>query len=337
MLYVLSTLAVLLAWFLWEKSQRKTRAMRGGLHSDISLPHSQQYELYHNDLSLCSKKVRACLAQLEIDYKAHHVDLIETGSYETLSRHYLAVNPSGIVPTLVHRGHPVYESHDIIAYIAAKNTAAGRQNLIPVQGSAKILMQYWVDKASMKGDDPTAGLANSAANCAAVLTVPLFSAGIKAIPTYRIVEGLLFHRLRSRAALFLFLKARGLAGITRVPRFMTLLGAARESMHKHLDELNTHLAANGPYICGNTLSLADISWLAILERMVEADWIDVFLGGGRRPWLQAYWQRLQETPAYRIGILNYQHPSVGVASAMIRTQKDRDPVFKAAMEGFERK
>jgi glutathione S-transferase len=333
MLIVSITLTGLLIWFLWERNQRKTRAMTGGIHTDITLPHSQEYELYHNDLSLCSKKVRACLAELDIDYKAHHIDLIETGSYETLSRHYLAVNPSGTVPALVHCGHPIYESHDIIAYVAEKNAAAGRQALVPVADNAKILMQYWVDKASMKGDDPAQGLANSAANCAALLTIPLFSAGIKAIPTYRIFEGLLFHRLRSRAALFLFLKARGLAGITRVPRFMTALGAARESMHKHLDELNTHLATGGPYICGNAISLADISWLAILERLVEADWIDVFLGGGRRPWVQAYWQRLQETPAYRIGILNYQHPSVATATAMIRTQKARDPQFKAALEG----
>ena len=60
------------------------------------------------------------MAQLGVVYKSHHVDLIETGSYEVISRHYLAVNPAGLLPALVHNGHPIYESHEIIAYVAQR-------------------------------------------------------------------------------------------------------------------------------------------------------------------------------------------------------------------------
>ena len=86
MIFASTLLVGLVSWFLWEKSNRKTRDMPAGIHEDISLPFTQEYELYHNNLSLCSKKVRACLAELDIDYKSHPIELIETGSYENIGR-----------------------------------------------------------------------------------------------------------------------------------------------------------------------------------------------------------------------------------------------------------
>ena len=65
-----------------------------------------------------------CLAELGIPYKSHHIHLIETESYENLSRHFLAVNPGGLVPVLVHQGHPIYESHDQIRYAAEHSPLA---------------------------------------------------------------------------------------------------------------------------------------------------------------------------------------------------------------------
>ena len=115
-LFVGVVLAVV--WWAAEKVHRNTHAVAPGHRPDIELPYEEEFELYHNALSLCSKKVRVCLAELGVEYRSHHVDLIETGSYENIGRAFLAINPAGIVPVLVHRGHPVYESHDIIRYAA---------------------------------------------------------------------------------------------------------------------------------------------------------------------------------------------------------------------------
>ena len=114
----LFVVAAAVVWVVWERGHRRTATMSGGLHPEITLPAEAEFELYHNALSLCSKKVRICLAELGIDYHGHHVHLIETGAYENIGRDFLSVNPAGIVPVLVHRGHPVYESHDIIRYAA---------------------------------------------------------------------------------------------------------------------------------------------------------------------------------------------------------------------------
>ena len=102
----------------------------GGLHPEITLTHTQEWELYHNSLSLCSKKLRVCLAELGLPCGSHYINLIETGAYENVSRHYLRVNPGGTVPVLVHNGHPVYESHDEIVYAAQHAGVRGR-TLLP--------------------------------------------------------------------------------------------------------------------------------------------------------------------------------------------------------------
>ena len=50
---------------------------------------------------ICAVVVPKPGAELGIDHILHHIDLIETGSYQTLSREFLAVNPAGLVPLLV--------------------------------------------------------------------------------------------------------------------------------------------------------------------------------------------------------------------------------------------
>jgi len=109
-------LAVFLIWFLWEKKHRVSHPVQGGLDTSLDIPHTQEYELYHNSLSLCSKKARICLDELGIPYKSHQIDLIETGSYETISRH--KGKPRQNITTMEHKVNPIYEFHNIIEYSA---------------------------------------------------------------------------------------------------------------------------------------------------------------------------------------------------------------------------
>ena len=74
---------LLVAWAI-ENGRRKTHPVPAGLQVDISIPHDQEFELYHNALSLCSMKSRVCMSELGIPYKSHHIDLIETGAYENI-------------------------------------------------------------------------------------------------------------------------------------------------------------------------------------------------------------------------------------------------------------
>ncbi len=329
MVYVLIFALLLLALFFWEKGHRVTRPMPGGLHLDISLPFEREFELYHNDLSLCSKKARVCLAELRIPYKAHHIDLIETGSYETISRHFLKVNPAGILPVLVHNGHPVYESHDIISYLAQKAEHPPLE-LVPEDSARRDLMQRWKDCASIIGEDPIKDLDSSAAACISVLTLPLFASGIAVIPYRHIFEGILFHRVRMRAVLFFSLKVIGLERLFRVNKFDRAMGKAKSSLLDHFAALDELLSDGRPWIVGNEFTLADVSWMVLFDRLVEADWNEHVLSGNLYPWVQAYWERLQTRPSYNEGVDAFRHPLVSVATDKIRQLKATDDTFRAS-------
>jgi len=70
--------------------------------------------LYHFGDSLCSIKVRLCLAEKGVEYEGKFIDLMK---FENLDPDYLALNPNGVVPTIVHDDKPVIESSVINEYI----------------------------------------------------------------------------------------------------------------------------------------------------------------------------------------------------------------------------
>lgn len=331
-LYGLMLLGAAFAWWAWEKSRRRTRAVPEGLQSNVTLPHTREFELYHNALSFCSMKTRLCLAELRIPYQSHHIDLIETGAYENIRPELLSVNPGGTVPVLVHQGHPIYESHLQIRY-AAEHAPPGSPRLTPDDPEQRSEMERWIDRSSLT-TDPIEHGDESAGNTIPGLTVPLFAAMIDQIATWRILEGLLFHFDKRRPLLFLFLKARGLARLGGVAPAMKVLARSRSQMAVHLDALENRLAtAGGPWILGESFTLADVSWLVVFERLVQADCLHVFIGGGLRPSCAAYWERLRERPSYREAILGHAHPTIEYGTKRLHDAKAADSELRRSLEG----
>jgi glutathione S-transferase len=328
----LAAAGALAGWWAWEKSHRKTHPVPPGVQPHITLPHTADFELYHNALSLCSMKTRVCLAELGLGYESHPIDLIETGSYQTLSRAFLAVNPAGTVPVLVHRGHPVYESHEQIRYAAAQ-APPGAPSLVPADAEGQREMNRWIDRSSLT-DDPIAHPETSIGNVVPRLTLQLFAAMIERIPYRNILEGLLFHFDKKRPVLFLALKARGLERMPTLTPLLRLLADGRRHANAHLGALEAQLAASGgPWILGAAFTLADVSWLVIFERLRQVDAEHVFLGGGRRPACAAYWARLKERPSYAQAILGYPHPLIEHGTRRLKQAKAADPALRAALEG----
>ena len=323
--------AIPVVWYVWERRQRKTRPMPGGIHEDLTLPHDEEWELYHNAFSLCSKKTRVCLAELGIPYKSHHIDLIETGAYENISRRFLQVNPVALVPVLVHNGHPIYESHEQLAYAAQH--ASQPTTLVPENEAQRSVMGYWVHKSSLVGDDPLASINETARNAVPGLTVPIFAAMIEHIPVYRIVEGLLFHRLKKRAIFFLLLKFRGVRRLPRLKPIVKIIRSSRAAMHTHLDELEHALAqSGGPWIVGEQFTLADVGMMVILERLREVDWLEEFLGE-RRPHVSHYWGALQARPSYQAGVSAFAHHTVTQGTERVVALKQTEPAFREVLVG----
>ena len=71
-------------------------------------------ELWHEWNSVQSFKVRLVLAEKNLSWTEHRIELLK---FEHLQPDYLAINPNGVVPTLAHDGRMMFESSVICQYL----------------------------------------------------------------------------------------------------------------------------------------------------------------------------------------------------------------------------
>jgi len=71
-------------------------------------------ELYHHGSSACAAKVRFALAEKELPWTGHYVDILKGEQFEP---EFLALNPKAVVPVLVHDGAVIVESTVICEYL----------------------------------------------------------------------------------------------------------------------------------------------------------------------------------------------------------------------------
>ena len=70
--------------------------------------------LYNAPQSTCSQRVRYALHAKGLAFEEHKLDLF---AGDQLKPEYLAINPNGVVPALVHKGRPVIDSAVILEYL----------------------------------------------------------------------------------------------------------------------------------------------------------------------------------------------------------------------------
>ncbi len=72
-------------------------------------------QLYHNDMSTCSQKVRLVLSEKNLPWKSHHMNL---RAGDTRTKEYIEfLNPNGVVPTLVWHKDIIIESTIIMEFL----------------------------------------------------------------------------------------------------------------------------------------------------------------------------------------------------------------------------
>jgi glutathione S-transferase len=326
-------ISITIAWFVIESRRRRTHPVSGGLHTEITFPHTQEFELYGNPFSHCSRKTRIVFAELGIDYRHHDIDLIETGSYQTISPAYLKINPAGLVPCLVHRGHPIFESDEILAYAAA-HAGPSAQRLVPEAEQARWDMMRWIDYASLSSDDPMGGRAARAGSCIPGLTMPLFMTMIAHVPLPRIFVGLLFHPDKKRPAFFGAARIFGLRRMLRLTPLRRTIRDSRDHMRTHLAALEAQLRQiGGPWLLGADYTLADVSWSCLLLRLAETAWLDYFLARQDLAEIAAYWRRLQARPSWQAAITARRHPNIERGAADLQQMIENDPWVREALQG----
>ncbi|MEQ8746832.1 glutathione S-transferase family protein [Pyruvatibacter sp.] len=320
-----------LIWFLIEKARRRTHPVSGGLQRDILLPHSAEFELYANAFSHCSRKVRLVLAECGVPYTYHQIDLIETGRYETISARYLKINPSGLVPTLVHNGHPIYESDGVLTYVA-EHASADRPSLVPADLEARARMEEWVAGGVISSDDPMASMATRPGSCIPGLTLPIFVTAIRYIPLRRILVGFLFHPDKRRPAFFTASRLFGLRTMLGQKPLQQVMHQSRDHMRAHLERLSAHLRdTGGPWIMGGQYTLADVTWSCMLLRISETGWLAHFAEDKTLAPVLAYFDALQARPSWQEAITDKRHPIVEKAEADLKVAIANDTKVARAL------
>jgi glutathione S-transferase len=132
--------------------------------------------LFHGDTSTASAKIRLALAEKRLSYESR-LFVLRRGEHRNPD--YLAINPAGVVPTLVHDGRVIRESNVILEYV---EDAFPQPPLLPrdlaQRATARVLMREAdhlhdpcsvlssIVKLALMRDDPGADVAAALARVA---------------------------------------------------------------------------------------------------------------------------------------------------------------------------
>ena len=93
--------------------------------------------LYHNDMSVCSQKVRVCLAEKGLPWEDRHI-VLRDGEHQ--QDWYLKLNRRSVVPTLVDGDKVIPESNVILEYLEETYPAP---RLSPNNSFGRAQMRLW--------------------------------------------------------------------------------------------------------------------------------------------------------------------------------------------------
>ncbi|MEM1156411.1 MAG: glutathione S-transferase family protein [Pseudomonadota bacterium] len=279
---LLLLLPALVGLIIWRGRSYQRRAGR----QPYTVPHQAQLELYYTPLSLCSSKALLCLIESRLAFRGVELDIGHFGRFEQLSDQFLRMNPNACVPVLVHAGHPVLESHDIIEYLSAQ---PGAGQLLPQDHEGLASMRYWSNTGSFV--DMNSPVSEQLGAAIALLSSPLF-----AIDEYYMQLGTLLRALprHPQPKLVLLKIANWFFGPQRPPQPM--LREAVAALEDGLAAMARQLADGRLWLAGDGYSLADVTWTANFARLHLLGTLDHFLAP--HPALRAYWQRLRDRPSY---------------------------------------
>ena len=244
-------------------------------------------ELYHASASTCSQKVRLVLAEKNLDYTPHEVNLIGGAQHEA---EYAKLNPNHVVPTLVDDGRVYIESTLINEYL---DEAYPEIAMKPAEPGDRHNMRMWTKKIDAL--HPSCGVITYAIGPRSiVLQQPheVREANIAAIPD----PG---QRERRRSVIEHGVKAPEFAGALAAHLIF-------------LDEMNAGLASS-PWLSGETFGLADAAALPYILRLTHLSMTPLVEA---RHAVADWLSRAESRPSYKTAVADLlPEPVVGLFKA----------------------
>jgi glutathione S-transferase len=230
------------------------------------------FTLYNAPQSTCSQRVRFVLNAKGLAFEENKLDLLEG---DQLKPDYLALNPNGVVPTLVHDGEVVIDSAVIIEYL--DEVAPERENFTPREPLERARM-----RSLMRFIDEVP---------APAVRVPTYNLAF--LPRFaRMSEDEFLAFAESKPLRKEFMLAMGRTGFPEKD-----MNASLDRMRRTYERMDAAIAqSGGPFLQGRRPMLADVSVMPALVRMDDLGlagmWAD-------RPAIGRWYAAICAHPAFR--------------------------------------
>ena len=231
-------------------------------------------KLYHYWSSVCSQKVRIVLAEKKLDWESVHIDLFE---FEQHQSWYLELNDKAVVPTLDHDGHIVTDSNIICEYLEDLHPEVQLRPDSP-QGVSRMRKWMLISEEDLHG------------------AISVASFNIRHRP--RVLAKYSIDEVHSKLAKL----GKSDLAETAAKRLDSGMPKAQEDaafagIEQVLDRMEAGLHP-GPWLLGDTYSLADISLMSYINR-IEVLGRPELIGRKSRPNIASWWDRVQALESFR--------------------------------------
>lgn len=240
---------------------------------------SQNLQLYHYVKgSTSSQKVRLALVEKGLAWKSINIDLL---TFENITPTYLAINPQGLLPVLLHQGKMIYESTIILEYLEEQFPSPA---LLPHDPYLRAQIRYYCKLQEQLHDPYLRKLSYTRRWKDSPLT------DTKRQEIIAIAER---HPITARR-LFLL---RAINGFTE-----TELNEACEEVKRYLILLEKQLQTNShDWLVGTTYSLADIAWTPVIHRLIGLE-LNYLWPANEFPALHAWWIKIKARASFQVAL-----------------------------------
>lgn len=227
-------------------------------------------ELYNFPMSTCSQKVRIVLAEKGLEWMDHR---IESGDH--LKPEYLALNPNGVVPTLVHDGVPIIDSSVICEYL---DEVFPQNSTTPRDALGRAAMRAWLRYIE---EVPTPAVRYPSFNRVLVRNLQKMSReDFDRAADKRPLRKHFYHRM-------------GQAGFPKED-----LDKAFEDLSNAFGRIEQALVkTGGPWIMGEPFTLVDVCLVPTVDRMEDLGYARMWTES--LPRMTEWWSRIKARPSHR--------------------------------------
>jgi len=230
------------------------------------------FVLYNAPQSTCSQRVRFVLNAKKLPFEEVKLDLL---AGDQLKPDYLALNPNGVVPTLVHDGAVVIDSSVIIEYL--DEVAPQAENFTPKQPAERAAM-----RALIRFIDEMP---------AAAVRVPTFNLAF--LPRFAAMSEEEFVAFaESKPLRKEFMLAMGRKGFSDKE-----MNSALERLARTLVRMEAAIeSSGGPWLMGKRPTLADVAVMPAIVRMADLGLDSMWK---EKPLIARWFDEIRAHPAFK--------------------------------------